>query len=294
MMSKFACACVTVGLLCAGAALAADANKSSRPVPDFSSNGVSWAGFVQPPKPDAAVARTFNDFSLPASGLGPVTDDPAHPYINNELARETKQQPTYRVANLNNPNLKPWVIDALRKQNELALAGRQGQTREARCWETGVPAFHLNPGSMYFTQTPKEVSLFLAGRVRRIYLDVPHSKNPKPSWYGESIGHYEGGDTLVVDTIGFNDKSFVDSYRTPHTTQLHVTERFKLTDGGKTLDVSFTVEDPGAFNAPWSGTRSRHRVVRGPLDGNDACAEDHNNYFNLDIEQVPMADKPDF
>src|SRR6266852_2320699 len=115
MMSRFACACVTAGLLCAGAALAADATKSSGPV---------------------------NDFSLPASGLGPVTDDPAHPYINNELARETNRQPTYRVANLNNPNLQPWVIDALRKQNELALAGRQGQTREARCWETGVPAFH--------------------------------------------------------------------------------------------------------------------------------------------------------
>src|SRR5258708_5505674 len=187
-MSKFACACVTAGLLCTSAALAADTTKSSGPIPDFSSNGVSWAGFVMPPKPDAAVARPFTDFSLPATCLGPVTDDPAHPYINNELARETNRQPTYRVANLNNPNLKPWVIDALRKQNELALAGRQGQTREARCWETGVPAFHLNPGSMYFTQTPKEVSLFLAGLVGPLYLDVPPSKNSKPSWYGESFG----------------------------------------------------------------------------------------------------------
>ena len=289
---------IAAGLLCALGALspvlAADAAGSRGPVPDFSSNGVSWAGFVAPRTPSAAVARTFNDYTLPVSGPGPVTDDPAHPYINNENGRETNRQPTYRVANLNNPNLKPWVIDALRKQNALALAGRQGQTREARCWEVGVPAFHLNPGAMYFTQTPKEVSLFLSGRVRRIFLDVPHSKNPKPSWYGESVGHYEGGDTLVVDTIGFNDKTFVDSYRTPHTTALHVTERFKLADGGKTLDVSFTVEDPGAFNAPWSATRSRQRVQRGPLDGNDACAEDHNNYFNLDIEQVPMAEKPDF
>jgi hypothetical protein len=286
------------GFLCAlGAlapALAANAAGPRGPVPDFSSNGVSWAGFVAPRIPSEAVARTFNDYSLPASGPGPVTDDPAHPYINNENARETNRQPTYRVANLNNPNLKPWVVDALRKQNELALAGKQGQTREARCWEVGVPTFHLNPGAMYFVQTEKEVTLFLAGRVRRIFLDVPHSKNLKPSWYGESVGHYEGGDTLVVDTIGFNDKSFVDSYRTPHTTDLHVTERFKLADGGKTLDVSFTVEDPGAFNTPWSGTRSRQRVQRGPLDGNDACAEDHNNYFNLDIEQVPTAEKPDF
>ena len=60
--------------------------------------------------------------------------------------------------------------------------------------------------------------------VRRIHLDVPHSANPKPSWYGESVGHYEG-DTLVVDTIGLNDKTFIDNYRTPHTEKLHVGER---------------------------------------------------------------------
>jgi hypothetical protein len=283
---------------CAGVALwpaiAAEPAKPANIVPDFSSNAVSWAGFVAPKAPSAAVARTFNDYSLPPSGFGPVTDDPAHPYVNNELARETNQQPTYRVANLDNPNLKPWVVDALAKQNALALAGRQGESREARCWEVGVPAYHLNPGAMYFIQTPKEVLLFLAGRTRHIYLDVPHSKNLKPSWYGESVGHYEGGDTLVVDTIGFNDRTFVDSYRTPHTTQLHVTERFKLADGGMRLDVSFTVEDPGAFNAPWSATRARHRVQRGGQEGNDTCSEDHNNYFNLDIEQVPMAEKPDF
>ena len=63
--------------------------------------------------------------------------------------------------------------------------------------------------------------------VRRIYLDVPHSENPKPSWYGESVGHYEG-DSLVIDTIAQNDKTFVDYYRTPHSTKLHVVERWKV------------------------------------------------------------------
>jgi hypothetical protein len=133
----------------------------------------------------------------------------------------------------------------------------------------------------------------LAGRVRRIYLDVPHSANPKPSWYGESVGYYENGDTLVVDTIGFNDKTFVDSYRTPHTTQLHVVERFKLISGGDTLEISFRVEDPGAFNAPWTGTRNRQRVQRGPIDEN-ICAEDYGNPLNLDLEPLPTADSPDF
>ena len=67
-------------------------------------------------------------------------------------------------------------------------------------------------------------------------MNVPHSKNPKPSWYGESVGHYEG-DELVVDTIGLNDKTFVDNYRTPHTDQIHVVERFKLIEDGKTLQA---------------------------------------------------------
>jgi hypothetical protein len=61
-----------------------------------------------------------------------------------------------------------------------------------------------------------------------------------------------GGDTLVVHAIGRNDRTFVDGYRTPHTTQLNVVERFKITDGGKTLDVSFTADDPATFYKPWA------------------------------------------
>src|SRR6202162_1910250 len=97
--------------------------------------------------------------------------------------------------------------------------------------------------------------------VRHIRLNASHSADPKPSWYGESVGHYEG-DTLVVDTIGLNDKRLIDNYGTPHTDKLHVVERFRLVDGGKTLEVAFTVEDPCAFFQTWSGTRQRHRVVR--------------------------------
>src|SRR5271168_3693928 len=127
----------------------------------------------------------------------------------------------------------------------------------------GVPGFHLfGFQPLYFVQTPREVVLAYSSdeQVRHVYLDMPHSANPKPSWYGESVGHYEG-DTLVVDTIGMNDKTFVDAYRTPHTEKLHVVERFRLIDGGNTLEVAFTVDDPGAFYQPWSGTRNRHRVV---------------------------------
>ena len=96
-------------------------------------------------------------------------------------------------------------------------------------------------------------------QVRHVYLDVPHSANVKPSWYGKSVGHYEG-DTLVVDTIGLNDKTFVDNYRTPHTDKLHVVERYKLVNDGKTLQVTFRVEDPDTFYKPWSAIGNLRRV----------------------------------
>jgi hypothetical protein len=111
---------------------------------------------------------------------------------------------------------------------------------------------------MEIVQTPKEVLLMWKrdAQIQRVYLNVPHSKNPPYSWYGESVGHYENGDTLVVDTIGLDDKGAtgaIDRFRTPHTKQLHVIERFKLTNGGKRFEVLVHVEDPGTFTSPWEG-----------------------------------------
>jgi hypothetical protein len=278
-MFKFSVTGMVVGLLCAGGALwpvlAADA------VPDFSSNNVAWDGAGE------------NEFISPKSGPGPIKSDPAFPYVSNFQAARTGEQPNWRIADLTNPILKPWVVEELRKMNADAHAGKAMFTREARCWPTGVPAILLNPGRLHFIQTPKQVWIIQQSdhRVRRVYLNQPHSANPKPSWYGESVGHYEG-DTLVVDTIGLNDKSFVDSYRTPHTSALHVVERFKLTDGGRMLEVNFTVDDPGAYNMPWTGGK-RWRRAQDTLT-EEACAENNADYFGYAVEPMPTADKPDF
>jgi len=115
-----------------------------------------------------------------------------------------------------------------------------------------------------------------------------HSPNPRPSWYGESVGHYEG-DTLVIDTVGLNDKTFLDNYRTPHTEKLHVTERWKLIDGGKTLEVNVRVEDPDAFNEPWSAILRYDRVQQPMLE--EICAENNQHLFDY---HIPVANKPDF
>jgi hypothetical protein len=144
---------------------------------------------------------------------------------------------------------------------------------------------------IFFVQSPNKVLMIHSGNeeVRHIYLDVPHSENPKSSWYGESVGHYEG-DTLVIDTIGLNDKTFVDNYRTPHTEKLHVVERWKMIDDGKMLEVDIRVEDPDAFNAPWSAIQ-RYRRAQPRQLGEEACAENNAHLFDY---RIPVADKADF
>ena len=248
-------------------------------VPDFSSNLAGWVGL-----------NGGGPFYEPVPGrVPPVASDPAHPFVPNGAAR----QPTFRIADLSNPNLKPWVKERMRKDIDELLAGKKSAfTPQSSCVPAGVPFFmgYGGPDPLVFLQTPKQI--WIAWRednqTRRIYMDVPHSASLKPSWYGESVGRYEG-DTLVVDTIGLNDKTFVDVYRTPHTEKLHVVERWRLIDGGKMLQAIFTVEDPDAFYEAWSGMRRYRRVTQEPYE--KICAENNTNLFDY---RIPVAEKPDF
>ena len=98
---------------------------------------------------------------------------------------------------------------------------------------------------------------------------------------------------LVVDTVGLNDKTFVDNYRTAHTDRLHVIERFRLVDSGKTLEVNVRIDDPGAFTTSWNAIQRYRRADLAPLS-ESTCAENNANYFNQDVEPIPQADKSDF
>ena len=242
------------------------------------------------------VPVTYGDlFSPPSSGPGPVMDDPAHPFVSNREFGSTGQQPTFHIADLSNPILQPWTKEELRKRNEHILSGKPGFSVQVSCIPLGVPAFLIHPVQpVYFIQTPTMVLLVNQEDVemRRIYLNVPHSARVTPSWYGESVGHYEG-DSLVVDTIGLNGKTYIDNFRTPHTDKLHVVERFRMIDGGKGLEASIHVEDAGAFTTPWNAVQRWRRVEQGPLYER-FCVEASANYFNQDIDPIPHADKPDF
>ena len=246
--------------------------------PDFSSNNAAWV-------------FGNNDYVAIPGEPSPTRNDPAHPYVTNDVFRATGKQPTYRVADLGNPNIKPWAKEIMKRENDKALSGGSPFSARASCMPAGVPAFMMAVVEpIHFVQSPKMVTMIFSGdaQVRHVYLDVPHSANVKPSWYGESVGRYEG-DTLVVDTIGLNDKTFVDNYRTPHSDKLHVVERYKLIDDGKTLQVTFRVEDPDTFYQPWSAI-GRLRRVQMPMH-EEHCAENNQNLFDY---HIPIANKPDF
>jgi len=208
-------------IACAALAPATLAQQKASP-PDFSMNQAGWV--------------TTGEITGVPGGPSILRQDPAHAFVPNNVGR----QPTYRIADLTNPNLKPWVRERMKRDNDEVLAGKIAFTARSSCMPAGVPAFVTYPvRPVYFVQTPRLVLMIYSGdaQVRRIYLDVPHSENPKPSWYGESVGHYEG-DTLVIDTVAQNDKTFLDYYRTPHSTKLHVVERWKLIEDGQKLEVT--------------------------------------------------------
>jgi hypothetical protein len=222
-----------------------------------------------------------------------------HPYRPNGDGDDAAGDPTYRVSDLTNPILTPWAIDQMKVSNDSVLEGNIPFEASERCYPPGVPAWNVfrrvGTPMIFFVQTPDKVLMMWRGDnlVRHVYLNVPHSENLKPSWHGESIGHYEGN-TLVVDTIALLEHplSFVDNYRTPHTGQLHVVERFQLTDSD-TVEVDITVEDPGAFTMPWKARQIMSRSTRSPMF-ESVCAEGNPDYFNLYPVPIPEADVPDF
>ena len=148
------------------------------------------------------------------------------------------------------PSFQPWAAAEAKER-----ASRPGDDPRAQCLPTGVARLHALDLAK-FIQTPTLlvvlVELSVPG-VRQIFLDGRrHPANLQPSWQGHSVGRWEG-DTLVVDTVGFNDKGWLDGSR-PQTEQLHVTERYRRLDLGH-MQLEITIDDPGAYTKPWKVRR---------------------------------------
>ncbi len=275
-------------------------------IPDFGSADFGWllssgfdwlpvAGMTAPPGgPDprwrGGIGLPANDFNYqpPEAASDPGRDGPS------------RIGPWHieRMSNADNPNLMPWAANVMRMHNDLVSKGQRAFSAMSRCWPGGPGQLLFAAEPLYFVQTPQEIWMLWQRDhlVRRIYLNRGHSASLRPRWFGESVGHYEN-DELVVDTIGFlaHPYSFMDNWRTPHTKDLHMVERFRRSEDGNGLEATVTVDDPGTFQVPWSG-RVRWSKRNGPLM-ESVCAENNENYGRwLGMREYPMpeARSPDF
>jgi hypothetical protein len=164
--------------------------------------------------------------------------------------------------------LKPGETMSLKPEAEALMKSRKaGQDPEANCLPTGVPRMAPYPWSI--ATAPGRLFFLFEGNIhsfRQIFMDGrQHPKDLDPTWYGHSIGHWEG-DTLVVDTVGYNDLFWFDFAGHPHTEKLHTTERYTRTDLGTLVD-EVTIDDPGSYTKPFT------LVAKNRLDPNGEIME---------------------
>jgi hypothetical protein len=210
------------------------------------------------PVPGATAVPDFSGFWNRVGNLwlDPVLDDDEGKPISRLRVNRPNADDIW-AGDADNPILQPWARDIVRKNAESEMRLEHVYTADDSCWPSGLPQAVNLLEEVQFLQAKDRVIIIYQRdhQVRWVWLDRDHSANPAPSWYGESVGHYEG-DTLVIDTIGQNTKSVVDPFGTPHTGDIHVVERYQLFSDpfGRGLEITIRVEDPGAFTMPWIGT----------------------------------------
>jgi hypothetical protein len=317
---------VTLATVAATPALA----QTATPVVGPASSATSGGGSI----PDISGVWThpaFPWFEPPASGPGPITNlsrwdgqGPSGPGGSLALPAGKVGISNYDqlVGDYKNPILQPWAAAVVKKFGEMSLAGITFPNPSNQCWPSPTP-FIYKLSTINIFQQPDRITILYGGynnEVRRVRLNEPHRSPLKPSWYGDSVGHYEG-DTLVIDTVGIKtDRKYamIDLFGTPYTEKLHMVERYRLRDYAdvkdalernnkenwlyqgdawtrhrdkKFMQAHLTIEDAGVFTTPWTATMTyapAERINEG------ACSENRRRFYEKDEVDVPRAEKPDF
>jgi len=234
-------------------------------------------------------ATVTTPFRPPPSGPGPVLSVVATGTKTNDDGA------VYRQGDYRAPILQPWAAEVVRAHAESEHAGKPVRSAKETCWPMGVPyILELNLRAQIIDAGKEIVFLYeqlMQPRIAR--LNAGHPADLEPSWYGDSVAHWEG-DTLVVDTVGLDKRSWVDGFGTPHTDKLHVVERYHLRSPD-TLEVSFTVDDSGAFTTPWSAIAT-YRKDRSTSESYSevVCAENNRDESTGELYPIPTAQTPDF
>lgn len=156
------------------------------------------------------------------------------------------------------PPMTPWAEAKFKSTKAPHTGGFTGPSDDTTltCFPPGVPRIYLFNFPMEIFQVPGRVLILyeFGHYVRQIYTDGrQHPQDVNPTWMGDSIGKWEG-DTLVVDTVGFNDKTWIDQLGTPHSDELHLVERIRRV-APDLLQIDFTFDDPKAYTKQWTGTK---------------------------------------
>jgi hypothetical protein len=230
------------------------------------------------------------------------------------------------IGDYSNPILKPAAAQEVKRLGEQELHGMPNASARNQCWPEGVPAIFRDM-TIAMLQQPDQVTILYDydHEVRRVRMNQQHPATVTPTWYGDSIGHYEG-DTLVIDSVGIkvSPLTMVDNLGTPQTPAMHIVERYRLLDyaaaregqtrglqenffiggggdsgapldpgyRGKGLQLQFTIEDDGVFTTPWSATITYRRAL-GAI-GESACAENLRGTYVGKDSAIPQAKQAGF
>jgi len=173
---------------------------------------------------------------------------------NRELAGTGLKQdaPGEELNSLIIPHLQPWA--KARMDATDGVADDTGQV----CLPDGIFRYPSMAGRFLWLQQPDRIvmafGIINTAGVRRIHLNSEHPKNPAPTWNGHSVGRWQG-DTLMVDSIGFNDKSWLFGGMEPHTEEAHLMERMRLEGNGAFMEINITVEDRHALTSAYTYNR---------------------------------------
>jgi hypothetical protein len=281
-----------------------NSSASTASVPDFSG---TWSN------------QALNALEPPLSGPGPVRNR-SRVHTGPQAGIGDGRQ---LVGDYTNPILQPWAAEVLKKFGEISLAGKGFPTPRNQCWPEGMPFVSINRGQQVLQRPDKITILYpFDHQFRQVRMNQPHPAQVTPSWYGDSVGHYEGDD-LVIDTVGIKVGRFsmIDWFGTPYTEALRLVERYRLLDydatmkavawaakefslgggssgpradpnyKGKGLQIELTVEDKGAFTMPWSATLTFRRALD---EWRELVCAENIQWHPGTYSEVPIANTPDF
>jgi hypothetical protein len=274
-------------ILCTAAGVLLAATPTPKALPDFS--GV-WVR-----SPDYYFFPVPGETNVPLVKL-PVTGPKPDELVKTPITAADEEE--IMAGDYHNPILLPKTREVVKKNAESEIALHHIVTASNACWPSGVPQIYNLREPTQILQTKDKIVIIHQRdhQVQWIWLNQPHSKNVTPSWYGESVGHWEG-DTLVVDTIGIkaHELSVADPWGTPHSDKLHVVERWRLGNDkdGKFIEIILSISDPEMFK-PWKA-----QVVFRPNRAQEilevVCAENNRDFSEGEtFGKMPVEDKPSF